>query len=93
MRASALLTLLLWVSSVATAGESEAEILAASCRGCHTGTGSELPVLAQLSPEEMEKRLLAFKSGETPATLMDRIIRGYTEQEIKMLAQTLGKAQ
>jgi sulfide dehydrogenase cytochrome subunit len=29
----------------------------------------------------------AFKSGERPATLMDRIAKGYTDEEIEAMAK------
>ncbi len=58
-----------------------------SCSGCHGQSSSRvLPALSLLSADEVEVSMLAFKNGTRPATLMNRIARGFTDEEIRQLA-------
>jgi cytochrome subunit of sulfide dehydrogenase len=65
--------------------------LAANCAPCH-GTeghavkGSVIGGLAGRKAEELRALLLAFKNGEAPATVMQQIARGYSDDEIAALA-------
>ena len=51
----------------------------------------ELYELQGRSAEYIEKAMLQFKAGERPATVMNRIAKGYTDEEIKLLSAYLGK--
>ncbi|AQU81241.1 MAG: c-type cytochrome [Halomonas sp.] len=66
------------------------EVLAGSCANCHGTDGrmvGAVPALAGRSAEQLEARLLAFKHEEnTGATIMDRIAKGYTDEELASLA-------
>jgi cytochrome c553 len=46
-----------------------------------------MPSIDQLGAAEMTGKLKSFRSGETPATVMNRIVRGYTDAEIEALGQ------
>ncbi|MDP4765982.1 MAG: hypothetical protein NWR61_06505 [Pseudomonadales bacterium] len=76
--------------------DDHARALAATCSGCHgsaTGT-AEAPAalsLATYSKAELAGQLLAFKAGSRDATIMDRISRGYTQQELTAIANVLGQ--
>lgn len=85
--------LLAFVLPAAGASETEvtAQVLAASCSGCHGDNGDTLPRLNDKASAEIEAALLAFKSGARTGTLMNRLARGFTDDEIKMLARELGK--
>lgn len=90
-RGAVLMLALAGARAAALAGEAPAPPPALGCAGCH-GEGSDtLPALASLDPGEIESALLAFRAGERPATLMDRIARGLTPREIADLAQALGR--
>ena len=81
----ALILLLLTGSAVAAA---EAPPGASSCTGCHAaGAGLDaMRPLAGRPQAEIAARMMAFKSGREPATIMDRIARGFTEDEIRAIA-------
>lgn len=70
--------------------------LAATCANCH-GTngvsvaGDGVPQISNLTHSEIEKRLLAYKDGSLPGTIMPQLAKGYTEEQIKIIAQVLGK--
>lgn len=66
-------------------------LLAASCANCH-GTDGKLagaiPAIANRPATALESQLLDFKHDEqTRATVMPRIAKGYSDEELKALAQ------
>jgi cytochrome subunit of sulfide dehydrogenase len=80
----------------ATAAPAVAPPGAASCSGCHVPAGAAataIPSPYRLSSAEIEAALLAFKSGARPATVMDRIARGFSDQELAQLAAWLGQGR
>ncbi|MDB5571845.1 MAG: cytochrome [Hyphomicrobiales bacterium] len=60
---------------------------ASSCSGCHGAAGSDLPTLSGRSADEIAGSMAAFRSGERPATLMNRIAKGFTDEETRAIAQ------
>ncbi|WP_407353965.1 c-type cytochrome [Luteimonas sp. R10] len=64
---------------------------ASSCSGCHapTGAGDGIPGLEGLDAERIVADMRAFRSGEREATVMDRIARGFTEEETRAIAEWL----
>jgi sulfide dehydrogenase cytochrome subunit len=74
-------------------GDSPGAVLAMSCSGCHGAapTGADgIPSLTGLSADEIADKLEAYRSGEAQGTLMNRLARGYTKDEIRQLAEALG---
>ena len=68
-------------------------VLALSCASCHGTDGASpdaIPRIKGRSAEYIEKAMLQFKAGERPATVMNRIAKGYTDEEIKLLSAYLG---
>ena len=68
-------------------------VLALSCASCHGTNGASpgsIPRIQGRSAEYIEKAMLQFKAGERPATVMNRIAKGYTDEEIKLLSAYLG---
>jgi cytochrome c553 len=66
---------------------------ASSCSGCHPGSRSvDTPVdrLTGRNPAEIVTAVQAFRSGQRPATVMDRIAKGFTDDEIKAIAEWYG---
>jgi len=62
---------------------------ASSCSGCHPASrwvGTDVPRLIGRSAEQVTAAMAQFRSGERPATVMDRIAKGFTEDEIKAIA-------
>ncbi len=71
-------------------------LLAASCGTCHgpdgRGAGS-VPPLDGLAPEAIRTSLLAFRQDRLPATIMNRLAKGFTEAEIDALSAFLGRGR
>ncbi|MGL4285702.1 MAG: c-type cytochrome [Phreatobacter sp.] len=60
---------------------------ALACGGCHpASTGGLVPPLAGMPADAITAAMLAFRAGARPATVMDRIAKGFSEDEIKALA-------
>lgn len=60
---------------------------ATACSGCHGASGSALPVLSTLTAAQIEDAMVAFSSGARDATLMNRIAKGFSADEIRAIAQ------
>ena len=76
-------------SQAATAGAS-GETIAYTCNGCHGTDGiskGAAPKLKGMPADYHAKSLKDFKSGEKPATIMNRIAKGYSDEEIEAVAK------
>jgi len=92
----ALGALTLDASVVQAADISTPAVLAGSCSTCHGPNGQSpgaMPSLAGLEPKYIMTRLKEFRSGEVPATLMNRIAKGYSDAEIEALGQYFTKTK
>ncbi|QTD46206.1 c-type cytochrome [Ottowia testudinis] len=61
---------------------------AAACANCHgtngrAQTGNE--PLAGQNKDEMMKKLMDFKSGAKPATIMHQLSKGYTDEQLSAI--------
>ena len=64
--------------------------LAATCANCH-GTngnvrGADVKPLAGVAAEKILAQIADFKSGAQPATIMHQISKGYTDEQLKLIA-------
>ena len=66
-------------------------MLANACAGCHGPSGASVgpasPSIAGINPEFFVETMNAFKSGKRHSTVMGRIAKGYTDDEIKAMAK------
>ena len=63
--------------------------LAATCANCHGTNGNARGEMKQLAGVSAEKIIAAFndyKSGNQPATIMHQISKGYTDEQVKLVA-------
>jgi cytochrome c553 len=63
--------------------------LAATCANCHGTNGQargEMPVLAGVPAEQIVAALADYRSGAQPATVMHQIAKGYTPEQIRLVA-------
>jgi cytochrome c553 len=67
-----------------------ARSLAATCANCHGTEGrsatKDVASLAGLPKEHIVSQMKAFKDGTRPATVMHQLAKGYTDQQIELLA-------
>jgi cytochrome subunit of sulfide dehydrogenase len=79
------------ISPTATAAD-PAPPGATSCSGCHAqAITTAIPSLRGMTADQIGTTMLAFRSGQRSATVMDRIARGFSEQEIAAIAAWLGQ--
>jgi len=62
----------------------QAPLAAQACLGCHGAT--PIPAIAGRPAADLATAMAEFRANQRPATIMDRIARGYTEAEITALA-------
>jgi sulfide dehydrogenase cytochrome subunit len=82
--------LALGLSSAVSAGGATPEMLANTCAGCHGTHGASVgpasPTIGGMEKVAFVETMEAFQSGEMYSTIMGRIAKGYTEEEIEAMA-------
>ena len=84
------------VAVMASAGAAHAQIdplqarsWAAACANCH-GTGGQAQAgnepLAGANKDDMLKKLMDFKRGAKPATIMHQLSKGYSDEQLAAIA-------
>ena len=71
-------------------GIARVELLASMCDTCHGAGGRGAkpnPSINGEDPADFLDLMQAFASGDEPTSIMDRHAQGYTEAELKMLAE------
>lgn len=74
---------------VAQADALQVRSMAASCASCHGTQGvaqAGMESLAGQPKEDFLKKMMDFKSGKKPATLMHQLSKGYSDEQIDQLA-------
>lgn len=66
------------------------QAMAWQCAPCHGTNGQEfleaMPPLAGMKSDEFIKAMIAYREGTRPAIIMDRVARGFNDEEIKAMA-------
>ena len=74
------------------------QALASTCANCHGTQGKGIkegavPRLAGLKSEYLIEQMQAFKSGARPATIMHQLAKGYSDEQIRLLATYFASQQ
>ena len=88
-RAKSLLIGFVVIAAAAADASAEPPAGAASCTGCHParpGVASPVVRLAGLDKAAIVKAMQDFRSGTRPGAVMDRIAKGFTDDEIQAIA-------
>jgi cytochrome c553 len=73
----------------AQAEVSQIRVWAAACANCHGTMGKAeagMESLAGKDKDELLQKMLDFKSGKKPATIMHQLSKGYTDEQLQQLA-------
>lgn len=93
-RVAIAMTVLISVPAVPAGAAEVARLGAEVCVTCHSAPAhshSAIPSLDGRPAGELLRILLAFRDGTRPATIMDRITRGYSLEELGGLAGELSR--
>ena len=87
----AALCLMTAASTTQAADPNLARNLAATCANCHGTNGHALPgsgldALAGVEKAKTLQKLADFKSGVKPASIMHQISKGYTDEQLDLIA-------
>lgn len=67
-----------------------AVVLASTCFSCHGTDGASIGAMPSIKGKPadfIETRLIAFRDGKKNGTVMNRIAKGFTDDEIKALSR------
>jgi sulfide dehydrogenase cytochrome subunit len=80
------------IGHASAAGPADAPPGAMSCSGCHPTSQMQTPVprLTGRNPADIVAAMQAFKAGQRPSTVMERIAKGFSEDEVKAIAAWYG---
>ena len=76
-------------AAAAQAEVTQIKVWAAACANCHGTNGQSQPGMESLAGKdkaELAQKMLDFKAGRKPATIMHQISKGYTDEQIQQLA-------
>ncbi len=62
---------------------------AATCANCHGTNGNargDMKPLAGMPADKLIAMLADYRAGNQPATIMHQIVKGYTDEQIKLIA-------
>jgi cytochrome c553 len=89
MKATGAVVAAMIILSTGSAGAAEAPAGAAQCSGCHAnaaGVETPVPSLKGRAATEIADATIAYKSGARQGTIMDRIAKGFSDEEIRAIA-------
>jgi sulfide dehydrogenase cytochrome subunit len=84
---------LLSLSTGGAATAADAPPGASSCSGCHPAArdvDTPVPRLVGRDPAQIVAAVQSFRTGQRPATVMDRVAKGFSDDEIKAIADWYG---
>jgi sulfide dehydrogenase cytochrome subunit len=71
-----------------------AAILVSTCFSCHGDGGNgarAMPSINGMKASKLEIDMKAFRNGKRKSTIMQRIAKGFTEDEIKVISEFIAK--
>lgn len=72
------------------------EMLSLSCASCHGTDGKSnttIPYIAGVSKASMHQTLLDFKSGKRVGTMMQKHVKGFTDEELEQVSYYFSKVK
>lgn len=88
---------LVWLSleMQETQAQGNPKLIAMNCLSCHDNevgrSGSGIPNLNKFTRAQLLQALLDFKYGKKSATLMPRLVKGCSDNELTAIAELLGQ--
>ncbi|MGF9761557.1 cytochrome C [Microvirga sp. 0TCS3.31] len=87
------MAVIVMAEAVPAAAQSMAPPGATACSGCHGPgvSGAAVPPLHGRPPEEIVAAMQDYRTGQRPATVMDRIAKGFSNEETRAIASWLSQ--
>lgn len=85
------ISLLLFLVFSHSIADVSGKMIAYTCNSCHGEKLKYLDTPRPLSAKALTQTLLAFKNNKKQATIMDRISKGFTDEELKAVASFLSE--
>jgi cytochrome subunit of sulfide dehydrogenase len=83
-----------WAQTSTAPDKNLARNLAANCANCHGTNGksvSDLPSLAGVPANVTIQKMKDYRDGKLPATIMHQLAKGYTDEQIALVADYFSK--
>jgi len=84
-----------WILPGVCWADFDAQAIALNCMTCHAPSVEnkvgQIPSLANLSEHQLRTAILDYKYDRKPATLMPRIVKGYSDQTLSAVARYLAR--
>ena len=85
--------LLLASPAVAQTSGPTGQAMAQTCYVCHGPAGRSappIPTIARMPADILRVRMMEFKTEQRPSTVMTRIAKGYSDEQITAISDYLG---
>ena len=72
------------------------QAMAQNCYVCHGPAGRSappIPSIARMPADFLRSRMMEFKAGQLPATVMARIAKGYSDEQIVAISDYLASVK
>lgn len=90
-----LLTLAFATAATAAQAKTDINVLARTCNGCHgvngVSAGQAMPSIGGLPKQYLSRVMKQWKNDERSAITMTRVVKGFSDDEIDMLADYFSK--
>jgi len=84
------------ISFAADYDPAKGEMLALSCAGCHGTDGKSngiMPTIAGMGKTSMQKTLLDYKYGRKTGTVMQKHVKGFSDDELEQVSYYFSKVK
>ena len=81
-----------FVDQIAGSTDTAARLVAA-CSGCHSEQAGSIAPLVGYSEPQMQDRLTFYRDDSDGTTVMHRLARGYSDEEIALISAYLGSQE
>lgn len=87
------ITFLLACASPAIAADQHGRLLASQCAQCHGTNGKSIGDMDRIAGKDLYNDLLEMKAKNKPEDIMHQQARGYTDEELRLIAEYFATVQ
>ncbi len=86
--------LFLLIGKSALADQVRTTILVDLCNSCHAVAGqydTEIPKINHFTEKQIEQIVKSYKSGKKHSTIMQRIVKGFSDKDLENISKNINK--